>query len=76
MRPCTGHGLKRWLDSEMGRMIRLRTQQSQIYRTLGRMCDAGWVDFTVERNEGRPDSKVYRVTEAGEEVLRARLVEP
>lgn len=40
MRPCTGYDLKRWLDSEMGRMIRLRTQQSQIYRTLGRMCDS------------------------------------
>ncbi|MFF4954903.1 PadR family transcriptional regulator [Streptomyces chattanoogensis] len=76
MRPCTGYDLKRWLDSEMGRMIRLRTQQSQIYRTLGRMCDDGWIDYTVERNEGRPDSKVYRVTDAGERALRERLAEP
>ncbi|MGV9881041.1 PadR family transcriptional regulator [Streptomyces sp. NPDC003006] len=76
MRPCTGYDLKRWLDSEMGRMIRLRTQQSQIYRTLSRMCADGWIDYTVERNEGRPDAKVYRVTEAGEEVLLDRLAEP
>ncbi|MGK5529644.1 PadR family transcriptional regulator [Streptomyces sp. URMC 129] len=76
MRPCTGYDLKRWLNSEMGRMIRLRTQQSQIYRTLGRMSADGWIDHTVEHNEGRPDSKVYRVTAAGERELRARLAEP
>ncbi|MDT0308289.1 PadR family transcriptional regulator [Streptomyces sp. DSM 44917] len=76
MRPCTGYDLKRWLDSEMGRMIRLRTQQSQIYRTLRRMSEDGWLSCAVERNEGRPDAKVYRVTEAGEAVLMARLAEP
>ncbi|WP_059013593.1 PadR family transcriptional regulator [Streptomyces specialis] len=76
MRPCTGYDLKRWLNSEMGRMIRLRTQQSQIYRTLNRMAADGWVTPTVERNEGRPDSKVYHVTPAGERELRARLAEP
>ncbi|WP_431045544.1 PadR family transcriptional regulator [Streptomyces sp. P1-3] len=76
MRPCTGYDLKRWLDSEMGRMIRLRTQRSQIYRTLSRMCADGWVEYTVERKEGRPDAKVYSVTETGEQVLRARLAEP
>jgi DNA-binding PadR family transcriptional regulator len=76
MRPCTGYDLKRWLESEMGRMIRMRTQQSQVYRTLGRMCDDGWVTFAVEHNEGRPDAKVYRVTEAGEQVLHALLATP
>ncbi|MET9675158.1 helix-turn-helix transcriptional regulator [Streptomyces sp. NPDC006482] len=76
MRPCTGYDLKRWLGSEMGRMGRLPSQQSQIYRTLARMTADGWVAYDVERNEGRPDSKVYRVTEAGDRVLRARLAEP
>lgn len=76
MRPCTGYDLKRWLDSEMGRMIRLRSQQSQIYRTLARMSADGWVSCTVQRNEGRPDAKVYRVTPAGEQALRERLSEP
>ncbi|MGW6394722.1 PadR family transcriptional regulator [Streptomyces sp. NPDC055103] len=76
MRPCTGYDLKRWLGSEMGRMSRLPSQQSQIYRTLARMTADGWLAYDVERNEGRPDSKIYRVTDAGERVLHARLAEP
>jgi DNA-binding PadR family transcriptional regulator len=76
MRPCTGYDLKRWLDSEMGRMIRIRTQQSQVYRTLNRMCADGWVRYDVQRNEGRPDAKVYVATEAGERELRDRLAIP
>lgn len=36
----------------------------------------GWIDYTVKHDEGRPDAKVYRVTEAGEELLRNRLTEP
>jgi DNA-binding PadR family transcriptional regulator len=76
MRPCTGYDLKRWLDSEMGRMLRIRTQQSQVYRTLNRMCADGWVRYDVQRNEGRPDAKVYLATEAGERELRERLAIP
>jgi DNA-binding PadR family transcriptional regulator len=76
MRPCTGYDLKRWLDSEMGRMLRMRTQQSQVYRTLNRMCVDGWVRYTVQHNEGRPDAKVYVATEAGERELRDRLAVP
>lgn len=76
MRPCTGYDLKRWLGSEMGRMSRLPSQQSQIYRTLARMTADDWLTYDVERNEGRPDSKIYRVTDTGERVLQARLAEP
>ncbi|MFC7304006.1 PadR family transcriptional regulator [Streptomyces monticola] len=76
MRPCTGYDLKRWLESEMSRMVRLPHQHSQIYRTLARMSADGWVDHTVERNEGRPDSKVYRATDAGLSELHTRLAEP
>ncbi|MEU2562467.1 PadR family transcriptional regulator [Streptomyces longispororuber] len=76
MRPCTGYDLKRWLASEMGRMTGLPGQQSQIYRTLNRMRADGWIDYTLERNEGRPDAKVYRLTETGEHELRRRLAEP
>ncbi|MFI7006356.1 PadR family transcriptional regulator [Streptomyces sp. NPDC050145] len=76
MRPCTGYDLKRWLDSEMGRMTRLPRQQSQIYRTLARMAADGWVTYTVERNEGRPDAKIYTVTPEGRKVLQDRLAEP
>ena len=76
MRPCTGYDLKRWLNSEMGRMLRPSTQQSQIYRTLARMSDDGWVSVTIERNDGRPDSKIYRVTDPGRQVLHVVLTEP
>lgn len=76
MRPCTGYDVKRWLDSEMGRMARLRTRQSQVYRTLNRMCADGWVSFTVQHDEGRPDTKVYVATDAGERELHDHLSAP
>ncbi len=76
MRHSTGYDLKRWLDSELGRMLRPSTQLSQIYRALTRMAEQEWVVFDIERNDGRPDSKVYRLTPQGEQVLRDWLAGP
>lgn len=39
--------------------------QAQIYRTLDRMAERGWVTFEEEEQENRPNRKVYRLTEEG-----------
>jgi DNA-binding PadR family transcriptional regulator len=49
---------------------------SQIYRLLARMVDSGWVHYEVSVNDGRPDSKVYRLTELGEQTLREWIASP
>ncbi|CAM3018564.1 helix-turn-helix transcriptional regulator [Prescottella defluvii] len=74
-RPFSGYDLGKYLR-ENGQFFRSNIQLSQIYRTLARMTEAGSVDFTLEVNDGRPDSKVYRLTEAGKRELREWVTSP
>ena len=48
----------------------------QIYRVLGRMDGDGWVSVSEVAQEGRPDKKVYAVTELGREALADWLAQP
>ncbi|MER5961575.1 PadR family transcriptional regulator [Streptomyces sp. NPDC002057] len=67
-RPLSGYDILKWVESE-GQFIRSRIHHSQIYRLLGRMVADGLVDYRVDPREGRPDAKVYRLTEVGREAL-------
>ncbi|TQF73326.1 PadR family transcriptional regulator [Rhodococcus spelaei] len=48
----------------------------QIYRVLKRMDEAGWVDARTVGQDGRPDKKVYRVSDAGRTELQRWIAEP
>jgi DNA-binding PadR family transcriptional regulator len=48
----------------------------QIYRTLKRMVDLAWVSCHEVAQDGRPDKKVYEVTEAGRDELARWLASP
>ncbi|WP_183094534.1 PadR family transcriptional regulator [Nocardioides stalactiti] len=48
----------------------------QIYRVLGRMETDGWVRVETVAQQGRPDKKVYDVTELGGTALADWLAEP
>jgi len=65
--PSTGYDLKKFLDTT-GRFLRSNTQMSQVYRSLTRMEELGWVVHTVETRPGQ-DAKTYRVTEEGATVF-------
>jgi PadR family transcriptional regulator, regulatory protein AphA len=39
--------------------------QAQIYRTLDKLVEKGWLTCTVEIQYDRPNRKLYRITEAG-----------
>jgi DNA-binding PadR family transcriptional regulator len=65
--PSTGYDLKKFLDTS-GRFLRSNTQMSQVYRSLTRMEELGWVVHTVETRPGQ-DAKTYRVTEEGATVF-------
>ncbi len=43
--------------------------QAQIYRTLDKLVEQGWITCTVEIQHDRPNRKVYRVTELGKAEL-------
>ncbi len=44
-----------------------------IYPALSKLADAGHVSFSVENQEGRPDKKVYSITEEGLAAFRQAL---
>ncbi|MFI5610342.1 helix-turn-helix transcriptional regulator [Amycolatopsis sp. NPDC051903] len=67
-RPSTGYDLKKFLDTA-GRFLRSNTQMSQVYRSLGRMEDSGWVTHDVHPRPGAQDAKTYAVTAEGATVF-------
>ena len=68
-RPLSGYDLKKYFDDSVHHFW--PATQSQIYRTLARMTEAGWVEQEHIEQGDRPDRKVYHVNDAGsEELLR------
>lgn len=73
-RPYSGYDLKKFFDTAVRHFW--PADQSQIYRTLSRMSENGWVEIEVIYQESRPDRKVYHITETGKQELRQWLVTP
>lgn len=59
----SGYELARRFDKSIG-FFWAATHQ-QIYRVLKRMDDLGWIESESVAQSGRPDKKVYRVTDSG-----------
>lgn len=53
-----------------------QASQQQIYRELGKMEQQGWVTFEKIPQDGKPDKKIYRLTEAGQAELKRWYAEP
>jgi len=66
-RTASGYDLARRFDASIGYFWPASHQQ--IYRVLARMQEAGWVESTVQEQDGRPDKKTYAITPAGEAEL-------
>jgi DNA-binding PadR family transcriptional regulator len=73
-RASTGYDLARRFDKSIGQFWTATHQQ--VYKVLARMEHAGWVAGTHVPQEGRPDKKVYAVTEAGRAELAMWLAAP
>ena len=73
--PSTGYELKKFMDTH-GRFLRSNTQMSQVYRSLSRMEERGWVEHTVESRPGATDAKTYRVTDEGATIFLDWLTGP
>ncbi|MHB0934937.1 MAG: PadR family transcriptional regulator [Armatimonadota bacterium] len=72
--PSSGYDLKGVFDLSVQHFW--PADQSQIYRTLARLSEAGWAEKEVVEQDDRPDRKVYHITEAGREELRRWLASP
>ena len=44
--------------------------QSQIYRTLEELAREGWAEKNIEKQDGRPDRKLYHLNDLGREQLQ------
>ncbi|MGV0642436.1 PadR family transcriptional regulator [Mycolicibacterium sp. XJ879] len=72
--PGSGYELARRFDRSIGYFWAASHQQ--IYRTLRTMEDDGWVHATPVVQQGRPDKKVYTVSDAGHAELARWIAEP
>lgn len=61
--PYTGYELKKIFDTSIRHFW--PADQSQIYRTLGRLTEQGLAKMEKIPQEDRPDRKVYHITDAG-----------
>ncbi len=73
-RAASGYDLARRFDASIG--FFWPASHQQIYRVLARMQESGWVSSTVESQAGKPDKKVYAITESGEVELDRWAAEP
>lgn len=73
-RSASGYDLTRRFDKSIGHFWKASHQQ--IYKVLGRMETAGLVASTAVPQEGRPDKKVYVITDEGYDALREWSREP
>src|SRR5689334_15757585 len=70
----SGYELARRFDRSIGYFWAATHQQ--IYRTLKSMEDDRWVAVTPVVQQGRPDKKVYAVSDAGRAELASWIAEP
>ncbi|MCD4672393.1 MAG: PadR family transcriptional regulator [Anaerolineaceae bacterium] len=73
-RPLSGYDLKKFFDESVRHFW--SATQSQIYRTLARMSETGWIEMEHIEQEDRPDRKVYHITNEGRDELRHWLTTP
>jgi DNA-binding PadR family transcriptional regulator len=59
----SGYDLARAFDRSLG--FFWHASHQQIYRELKSLSERGWVEHRAERQSGRPDRFLYRLTDAG-----------
>lgn len=70
----TGYEIAQRFDQGMGYFW--KSSHQQIYQTLSKMTDNGWVTFEEIAQQGKPDKKIYHATDLGIQALKKWLIEP
>jgi PadR family transcriptional regulator, phenolic acid-responsive transcriptional regulator len=69
--PMTGYELKQTIDQSTAHFW--HAYHSQIYTSLRQMEAEGLVTSEMKREEGRPEQRIYTITPAGQQALKAWL---
>lgn len=65
--PMTGYDLKKIFDKSISQVW--AASLSQIYRELSTLEKKGYVSSSIQKQEDRPDKKIYKITEQGKNVF-------
>lgn len=71
LKPMTGYELKSVFDNSINYFW--NAQLSQIYRELGGLEEKGHIVSRVELQQGKPDKKIYSITDDGDRELQRWL---
>jgi len=69
----TGYEINQTFTGSLG--IYWNTSHQAVYRALASLSKDAWVTFKETTQDGKPDKKVYRITDQGEKELNQWLVE-
>lgn len=72
--PASGYDIKNWIKNGVGYFWNI--SYNQIYPTLKKFIQDGLATSITERQDGRPERKVYTLTEKGRETLKNWLYQP
>jgi DNA-binding PadR family transcriptional regulator len=72
-KPLSGYDLSKTIEESQDLFWKAST--SQIYRELAKLSDDGYVEVSIEQQEGRPNKKVYYSTDGGKSAFHTWLME-
>ena len=72
--PLSGYDLAQQFDGSVGYFWAASHQQ--IYRELSKLEQQGWIAGETVPQTGKPDKKLYYVTETGKQQLKSWIAEP
>lgn len=72
--PKTGYDLTKGFQGSIG--FFWNASHQQIYRELDRIHEKGWTSVAIEPQSGKPDRKVYALTEVGRAELLSWIESP
>ena len=72
--PDSGYDISKHFDE--GLSCYWKATQQQVYRELSKLTKNGWVGFETVPQAGKPDKKIYRITEDGWRELTRWYTEP
>ncbi|MDP4091285.1 MAG: PadR family transcriptional regulator [Bacillota bacterium] len=70
----SGYDIKKWIEEGIGYFQKM--SYGQLYPILNSFIEDGLATVSIEKTPGRPDRKVYSLTEKGTEKLDSWLMEP
>jgi len=72
--PCSGYDLSKRFSGSVG--FFWNASQQQIYRELTKLEEQGWISSQVIPQQGRPDKKLFSVTDVGRQGLVEWITQP